>query len=221
MAVLTAGSFLMHKPNSATDAFTGDGATTTFTLSKTPKTGGNLVVKVNGTEKEVTTDYTVSGKVVTFTTAPADEAVIVVVYDITTTDYEKLCDISQFPDMGNPPEGIDVTTLSDWCHKYIAGLIDTGGILEFNGFLDQSTLPLVAKGTSDVEELAFWVGGKKSGNTITPTGSILKINFEGTYTAVLGGGGADEAIPVTIAVAPQTVPTYEAGEMNVEATKGE
>lgn len=220
MAVLTAGCFLMHKPNSATDAFTGDGTQTTFTLAKTPKVDGSLVVKVNGTEQG-STAYTVSGKVVTFTTAPADDAVIVVVYDITSDSYEKLCDISQFPDMGNPPEGIDVTTLSDWCHKYIAGLIDTGGNLEFNGFLDATTLPLVAAGTSGVEELAFWVGGQKSGNTITPTGSILKIEFEGTYTAVLGGGGADEAIPVTIAVAPNTVPTYTAGTMNVEATQGQ
>ena len=62
------------------------------------------------------------------------------------------------------------------------------------------------------------VGGTKSGNTITPTGSILKIEFDGKYTAVLGGGGADEAIPVTIAVTPETVPTYTAGSMNTEAT---
>ena len=216
MAVLTAGCFLMEKASKATDAFTGDGSTTAFTLSKTPSEVTS--VKVNGTE---TSDYTTSGKVVTFSTAPADSATVVISYAVANPDWEKLCDISEFPDMGNPPEGIDVTTLSDWQHIYIAGLIDTGGNLEFNGFLDQSTLPLVAKGTSDVTDLAFWVGGKKTGNTIEPTGSILKIEFTGTYTAVLGGAGADEAIPVTIAVAPNTVPTYTAGEMNVEATKGE
>lgn len=216
MAVLTAGSFLMIKRTKATETFTGDGSEVSFTLTKTPTEIKS--VKVDGV---ATSDYTTSGKVVTFDSAPADEAVISIFYTYANTNYEKLCDISEFPDMGNPPEGIDVTTLSDWCHVYIAGLIDTGGNLEFNGFLDQTTLPLVAQGTSDVEELAFWVGGQKSGNTITPTGSILKISFEGTYTAVLGGGGADEAIPVTIAVAPQTVPTYEAGEINVDATKGE
>lgn len=216
MAVLTAGSFLMYGITSATDAFEGDGATVAFTLTKTPKAGGDIKITVSGTEVP-STDYSVAGKVVTFQSAPANNAPIVVIYDI-DTEYAKLCDISQFPDMANPPEAIDVTTLSDWAHVYIPALIDNGGNLEFSGFLDSTTLPLVAAGTSAVMPLAFWVGGTKSGNTITPTGSILKIEFDGKYTAVLGGGGADEAIPVTIAVTPETVPTYTAGSMNTNAT---
>ena len=218
MAVLTAGCFLMIGNKNATDSFTGDGTKVAFTLTDTPSS--ITLVKVDGTEVP-STGYSVAGKVVTFSTAPGNDKPVVITYVLATEAWNKLCDISEFPDMANPPEGIDVTTLSDWCHKYIAGLIDTGGNLEFNGFLDATTLPLVAAGTSGVEDLAFWVGGTKSGNTITPTGSILKIEFEGTYTAVLGGGGADEAIPVTIAVAPNTVPTYTAGTMNVEATQGQ
>ena len=217
MAVLTAGSFLMIGTDNLTDAFTGDGTKTAFTLTDTPK-DGNVTVKVSGSE--VTTGFSVSGKVVTFTTAPANDAPISISYDISDIVYSKLCDISQFPDMAQAPNAIDVTTLSDWAHVYIPALIDNGGNLEFNGFLDSTTLPLVAAGTSDVCHLAFWVGGQKSGNTITPTGSILKIAFDGRYTAVLGGGGTDEAIPVTIAVTPETVPVYTAGAMNTEATSG-
>lgn len=217
MAVLTAGSFLMIGTDKLTDAFTGDGTKTAFTLTDTPK-DGNVTVKVSGSE--VTTGFSVAGKVVTFTTAPANDAPISISYDISDIVYSKLCDISQFPDMAQAPNAIDVTTLSDWAHVYIPALIDNGGNLEFNGFLDSTTLPLVAAGTSDVCHLAFWVGGTKSGNTITPTGSILKIAFDGRYTAVLGGGGTDEAIPVTIAVTPETVPVYTAGAMNTEATSG-
>lgn len=217
MAVLTAGSFLMIGTDKLTDAFTGDGTKTAFTLTDTPK-DGNVTVKVSGSE--VTTGFSVAGKVVTFTTAPANDAPISISYDISDIVYSKLCDISQFPDMAQAPNAIDVTTLSDWAHVYIPALIDNGGNLEFNGFLDSTTLPLVAAGTSDVCHLAFWVGGQKSGNTITPTGSILKIAFDGRYTAVLGGGGTDEAIPVTIAVTPETVPVYTAGAMNTEATSG-
>lgn len=217
MAVLTAGSFLMIGAENATDAFTGDGTKTAFTLSNTPK-DGEVTVKVSGVAVE--DGFSVSGKVVTFTTAPADGAAIVITYDLPEITYSKLCDISQFPDMAQAPNAIDVTTLSDWAHVYIPALIDNGGNLEFNGFLDKTTLPLVAAGTSDVVNLAFWVGGVKTGNTIEPTGSILKIEFKGRYTAVLGGGGADEAIPVTIAVTAETVPTYTAGEMNTEATSG-
>lgn len=217
MAVLTAGSFLMIGTKNASDAFTGDGATTSYTLTDTPSSITS--VKVDGTALDPT-DYSVVGKVVTLDSAPANGKPIVIAYVLATEAWSKLCDISEFPDMATPPEGIDVTTLSDWCHTYIAGLIDTGGNLEFSGFLDETTLPLVAAGTSGVEDLAFWVGGTKSGNTITPTGSILKVEFQGTYTAVLGGAGADEAFPVTIAVAPQTVPTYTAGTINTEATQG-
>lgn len=217
MAVLTAGSFLMIGTPNASDAFTGDGATTSFTLTDTPSSITS--VKVDGTALDPT-DYSVVGKVVTLDSAPANGKPIVIAYVLATEAWSKLCDISEFPDMATPPEGIDVTTLSDWCHTYIAGLIDTGGNLEFSGFLDETTLPLVAAGTSGVEDLAFWVGGTKSGSTITPTGSILKVEFKGTYTAVLGGAGADEAFPVTIAVAPQTVPTYTAGTINTEATQG-
>ena len=217
MAVLTAGSFLMIGTKNASDAFTGDGATVAFTLTDTPSSITS--VKVDGTALDPA-DYSVVGKVVTLDSAPANGKPVVIAYVLATEAWSKLCDISEFPDMATPPEGIDVTTLSDWCHTYIAGLIDTGGNLEFSGFLDATTLPLVAAGTSGVEDLAFWVGGTKSGNTITPTGSILKVEFEGTYTAVLGGAGADEAFPVTIAVAPQTVPTYTAGTINTEATQG-
>lgn len=217
MAVLTAGSFLMIGTDKLTDAFTGDGTKTAFTLTDTPK-NGVVTVKVSGSE--VTTGFSVAGKVVTFTTAPANDAPISISYDVSDITYSKLCDISQFPDMAQAPNAIDVTTLSDWAHVYIPALIDNGGNLEFNGFLDSTTLPLVAAGTSDVCHLAFWVGGQKSGNTINPTGSILKIAFDGRYTAVLGGGGTDEAIPVTIAVTPETVPVYTAGAMNTEATSG-
>lgn len=217
MAVLTAGCFLMVGTDKLTDAFTGDGTKTAFTLTDTPK-DGIVTVKVSGSE--VTTGFSVAGKVVTFSTAPANDAPISISYDISDITYSKLCDISQFPDMAQAPNAIDVTTLSDWAHVYIPALIDNGGNLEFNGFLDSTTLPLVAAGTSDVCHLAFWVGGQKSGNTITPTGSILKIEFDGRYTAVLGGGGTDEAIPVTIAVTPETVPVYTAGAMNTEATSG-
>ena len=55
-----------------TDKFVGDGTTTAFTLAETPATSSTINVYVDGTKKALTTDYTISGKVVTFTTAPAD-----------------------------------------------------------------------------------------------------------------------------------------------------
>lgn len=51
---------------------TGDGSTTAFDLGKTPKSG-SLSVYVDGTLQTETTDYTLSGDIVTFTSAPADD----------------------------------------------------------------------------------------------------------------------------------------------------
>lgn len=50
----------------------GDGATTVFNLADTPIGSGALWVFVNGIEQQLTTDYTLSGNTVTFTTAPAN-----------------------------------------------------------------------------------------------------------------------------------------------------
>ena len=63
------------EPVSATDTFTGDGDETEFTLTDTPIEITS--VKVNDV---ATSDYTLSGKKITFTTAPADASEIVVVY---------------------------------------------------------------------------------------------------------------------------------------------
>ena len=69
-------------PTTNTETFTGDGTTTEFTLTGTPTTLTS--VKVNDVEKTITTDYTYNAEShkVTFTTAPADEAVIKVTYAV-------------------------------------------------------------------------------------------------------------------------------------------
>ena len=122
MAVLTAGCFLMIADSNGIDAFTGDGTTTSFTLSGTP--AGSVAVTVDGTA--MTTGFSVSGKTLTFSTAPDNDAAIVATYDVSNPTYSKLCDISNFPDMAQAPNAIDVTTLSDWAHVYIPALIDNG-----------------------------------------------------------------------------------------------
>ena len=59
-------------PDSATltnDTFDGDGSDTTFTLSESASTN-TVIVTLNGVVQVPTTDYTVSGTTLTFTTAP-------------------------------------------------------------------------------------------------------------------------------------------------------
>lgn len=69
-------------PTTTTETFTGDGTTVAFTLTGTPTTLTS--VTVNSAAQTVTTDYTYDATThkVTFTTAPADEAVIKVTYAV-------------------------------------------------------------------------------------------------------------------------------------------
>jgi len=58
--------------------FTGDGATTTFSLSTSGLTISNISVFVNGIEKTAFTDYTFSGTTLTLVLAPAAGISVVV-----------------------------------------------------------------------------------------------------------------------------------------------
>ena len=48
-----------------TDAFTGDGSATTFTLSKAPFSANTLIVVINNVIQRPTTNFTVSGTTLT------------------------------------------------------------------------------------------------------------------------------------------------------------
>ena len=60
------------------DTMTGDGSTTTITLSKTPGSVNNTTVFWDGIFKTPITDYTLSGTTITFGTAPAQDVHVMV-----------------------------------------------------------------------------------------------------------------------------------------------
>ena len=60
---------------------TGDGETVGFSLGYTPKSG-SLTVYVDGVLKSTPEDYTLSGQVVTFTSAPSDGAELVFRFEV-------------------------------------------------------------------------------------------------------------------------------------------
>lgn len=59
-----------------TDAFTGDGSATAFTLTETPPNVNTILVIVDGIVQKATTNYTLSGTTLTFTSAPDASAEI-------------------------------------------------------------------------------------------------------------------------------------------------
>lgn len=66
--------------NFTVDTFTGDGTTTSFTLSAEPASANSILVFVQGIMQTRTDNYTLSGSVVTFTSAPDSSAAISVVH---------------------------------------------------------------------------------------------------------------------------------------------
>ena len=59
-----------------TDTFTGNNSTTAFTLSETPANANSVMVFVDGILQKSSTNYSISGATLTFTSAPASSAEI-------------------------------------------------------------------------------------------------------------------------------------------------
>lgn len=66
--------------------YTGDNATTDYTLPFALSTGGSSRVYVNDVQQALTTDYTISGLTLTFVAAPATDARIVILWEINDSD---------------------------------------------------------------------------------------------------------------------------------------
>jgi hypothetical protein len=72
-SVVAYGSVLVN-------SFTGNGSTTAFTLSEDPSSVNNLIVTINGVTQTPTTDYTTTGLILNFTSAPPTDSLILVRY---------------------------------------------------------------------------------------------------------------------------------------------
>ena len=120
-----------------------------------------------------------------------------------TDAYKKLVDIKDFPDLGGSPEMLETTTLSDKMQTYIPG-IQSLDALEFNANYTKEEFTKIKALEGQELELAVWFGGNESGNTLTPTGDDGKFNFKGYVSVFVVGGGTNEVVGMTVAVAPST-----------------
>ena len=128
------------------------------------------------------------------------------------TSYTDLVPIKDYPDFLNEVNTIDVTNLQNEMHTYIAGLLDTGGTLDFTcnySATDYQTVKALDDGAE--KYLAIWFGGTKSGSTVTPTGVDGKWSFKGMVKVGIVGKGVDEAREMTIHVVPTTDMTFSVG----------
>ena len=128
-----------------------------------------------------------------------------------SSNYEKLVDIKDFPDLGGAPEMLETTTLSDGMQTYIPG-IQSLDALEFTAnYTKDDYEKLIALKDQELD-LAVWFGGTGDGATAVPTGSDGKFTFKGRLSVFVVGGGVNEVVDMTITVAPSTPITFSDGE---------
>ena len=113
------------------------------------------------------------------------------------SDYTKLVDIKDFPDLGGAPEMLETTTLSDAMQTYIEG-IQSAEALEFtaNYTKEDYTKCNALKGKK--ESYAVYFGEE---------GTNGKFSFDGYLSARVNGGGVNEVVGMTISIAPATAIT--------------
>ena len=119
------------------------------------------------------------------------------------SDYEKLVDIKDFPDLGGAPEMLETTTLSDSMQTYVEG-IQSLDALEFTINYDLDTYETLAAMKGTETEFAVWFGGTESNGEVTPTGSEGKFNFKGYLSVRIVGKGVNEVREAIISIAPST-----------------
>ena len=112
----------------------------------------------------------------------------------TGSDYTKLVDIKDFPDLGGAPEMLETTTLSDAMQTYIEG-IKSSDALEFtaNYTKEDYTKCTALKGKKESYAVYFGEEGLNG-----------KFSFDGYLSARVNGGGVNEVVGMTISIAPAT-----------------
>ena len=125
--------------------------------------------------------------------------------------YGKLVDIKDFPDLGGSPEMLETTTLSDKMQTYIPG-IQSLDALEFNANYTKEEFAKLKALEGQELDLAVWFGGNESNGTLTPTGDDGKFNFKGYVSVFVVGGGTNEVVGMTVAVAVSIEEAHKAGK---------
>ena len=122
----------------------------------------------------------------------------------TSGSYQKLIDITSFPDLIPPKERIDITSLSDYMRVYINGIGDTAEQTYGANYTPENYQAVTALEGAQYE-YALWFGASGSQGSETPDGHFGKFEWTGDISAGINGGGVNEAVGMTITVTPSTV----------------
>lgn len=125
-------------------------------------------------------------------------------------DYTEIPEVKSVPDLNPAPNGIDVTPLSETEFlRYVPGLKDTGGVLEFTANLTEGLITEWADVISDyntgiASNLATWF-------CVTHPTLSKAVYFTGVPAPLgLSGAEVNAALETTLYIAPTNAPTMAA-----------
>lgn len=125
----------------------------------------------------------------------------------TTGEYDKLIDITSFPDLVPPKERIDISTLSNYMRTYINGIGDTSEF-SFGANYTPANYAKVSALEGHQYEYAVWFGFTGSSGSEVPDGHLGKFSWTGDISAGISGGSVNEAVGMTVNATPSTVIIY-------------
>lgn len=119
-----------------------------------------------------------------------------------STEWTKMVDIKDFPDLGGAPEQLETTTLSDHIQTFINGIqkLDT---MNFTANYDKETYDALVAKANKPGHYAVWMGGSDAVPPV-PSGDQGKWKWDGSFSIYVSGAGVDEVVDMTITMAPST-----------------
>lgn len=125
----------------------------------------------------------------------------------TAGNFDKVIDITSFPDLIPPKDRIDITSLSDYMRVYIQGIGDTSEFQFGANYTPENYAAVVALENHQYE-YAVWFGASGSAGSEVPDGHMGKFTWTGELSAGVSGGGVNEAVGMTINCTPSTVVVF-------------
>ena len=128
-----------------------------------------------------------------------------------TLTYSLLVPIKEFPDLGQAPEMLDKTTLSEPSRTYIPGIQEVESMSFVTNY--DKTYFNTLNGLKGAEKHfgVFFGGTDVNGSDATPTGNEGKFTFDGYLDVYVNGGGVNEVVDMTITIAPTTPIAFSTG----------
>lgn len=114
------------------------------------------------------------------------------------SDWVKLIDIRDFPDLQGDPNMLDATTLTDKAESQIPG-IKRSGEKKFTALYSKSDYNTIKAFEGTLKDVAVWFGATAG----TPDGSNGKFEGKGYISVKVLGKGVDEVLEMEITVAMQ------------------